>query len=165
SLHFDDDAHAVAIAFVANVADALNFLVLHQVGDVRDQARLVHLIGQLGDDDVLALFASLLDGGFRAHLKCSAARFVRLLDSVASVDVASRRKIGTGHKFHNFFQIRFRIVDQRYGRFDNFLQIVRRDVCGHANGDATGTVDEQAGNSGGQNGRLAGALVEIGNEI
>ena len=53
ALDFDDDAHAVAIAFVANVGDAFDFFVLDQLGDVFDQAGFVHLIGKLGDDDVL----------------------------------------------------------------------------------------------------------------
>ena len=73
ALHFNDDAHAVAVAFVANVADAFDLLVLNQVGDVLDQAGFVDLIGQLGDDDVLAVFAALLDGGLGAHLERTAA--------------------------------------------------------------------------------------------
>ena len=34
ALDLDDDAHAVAVAFVANVGDAVDFLVLDQLGDV-----------------------------------------------------------------------------------------------------------------------------------
>ena len=67
ALDLDDDAHAVAIGFVAQVGDALDLLVAHQFGDLLDQRRLVHLIGNLGDDDRLAILAHLLDLGLGAH--------------------------------------------------------------------------------------------------
>ena len=47
ALHLDHDAHAVAIRLVAQVGDALDDLVAHQVGDLLDQARLVDLIRDL----------------------------------------------------------------------------------------------------------------------
>ena len=61
ALQLDDDAHAVAVGFVAQVGDALDLLLAHELGDLLDQRRLVHLIGDLGDDDRLALLAHLLD--------------------------------------------------------------------------------------------------------
>ena len=67
ALDFDDDAHAVAVGFVAHVGDAFDLLVLHQFGDALDQARLVHLVGNFGDDDVLAVLADALDRGLGAH--------------------------------------------------------------------------------------------------
>ena len=155
ALHFDDDAHAVAIGFVANVADALNFLVLHQIGDVSDKPRFVHLIGQFRDDDVLAIFTSLLDGGFGAHLESAATGFVSLLDSIAPVDVAARGEIRAGDKLHHFLQIGFGLLDQHHGRFDNFRQIVRRNIRWPCLRRCRGTVDEQVGNSRRQNGRFA----------
>ena len=54
ALELDDHAHAVLVGLVAQVGDALDFLVADQLGDALDQARLVHLVGQLGDDDGLA---------------------------------------------------------------------------------------------------------------
>ena len=69
ALDFDHDAHAVAVAFVADVGDAFDFLVLDQLGDVLDQPRFIHLIGKLGDDDVLAVLAALLDGCLGANLE------------------------------------------------------------------------------------------------
>jgi hypothetical protein len=40
ALEFDHDAHAVAIAFVANVGDVVDGLVVDQVGDALDQRAL-----------------------------------------------------------------------------------------------------------------------------
>ena len=57
----DDDAHALAVGFVAQVGDAFDTLVAHQVGDPLDQRRLVDLVGQLGDDDGRAVAAAILD--------------------------------------------------------------------------------------------------------
>ena len=165
ALDFDHDAHAVAIAFVANVGDAFDLLVLDQLGDVLDQPRLVDLIGQLGDDDVLAVLAALLDGGFGAHLERSAAGRVGLLDSLAAVDVAAGREIRAGNELHHFFQICVRLFDQQDRGFDDFLQIVRRDIRRHADGDAGRTVDQQVGNPRGENDGLVFALIEVGSEI
>ncbi len=131
-----DDAHAVAVALVADVGDAVDFLVLDEVGDVLDEARFVDLVGQFGDDDVLAVLAALLDGGLGAHLKRSTAGLVRLLDSFAAVDVAAGGKIRPGYELHDGFQARLWLLDHQDGGFDNFLQVVRRDVGGHADRNA-----------------------------
>ena len=44
ALQLDDDAHAVAIGLVAQVGDAFDRLLAHQIGDPLDQLRLVDLI-------------------------------------------------------------------------------------------------------------------------
>ena len=56
ALEFDDDAHAVAVALVAQVGDVVDDLVVDQIGDALDQLALVDLVGNLGDDDGLAVF-------------------------------------------------------------------------------------------------------------
>ena len=64
ALQLDDDPHAVAIGFVAQIGDALDRLLAHQVGDPLDQLGLVDLIRNLGDDDRLRspfLFVSIVD--------------------------------------------------------------------------------------------------------
>ena len=47
----DDDAHAEAVALVLDVGDALDLAVAGELGDALDHRRLVHLVGDLGDDD------------------------------------------------------------------------------------------------------------------
>jgi hypothetical protein len=66
ALQLHDDAEAVAVALVADVGDALDALFAHQVGDVLDQAGLVHLVGDRADDDGVAARAHLLDGRLAA---------------------------------------------------------------------------------------------------
>ena len=61
ALDLDDDADAVAVGLVPELGDALELLLAHELGDLLDSVRLVHLVGDLGDDDRLALAAHLLD--------------------------------------------------------------------------------------------------------
>ena len=90
-LQLDDEAHAVAIALVADLADALELLLAHQLARCARHARLVDLVGDLGDDDLLLVAASrgLLHVDARAHDDDAAARAVRLLDAGAPVDEAA----------------------------------------------------------------------------
>ena len=62
----DDHAQAVPVALVAQVADALDGLLAHDLGNALDHARLVHEIGDLGDDDGLPVLAEFLDMGLAA---------------------------------------------------------------------------------------------------
>ena len=57
------DPHALAVALVADVLDALDALVAGELGDLLDEARLVDLVGDLGDDDRLAVALARLDLG------------------------------------------------------------------------------------------------------
>ena len=61
ALQLDDDADAVAVGFVADVGDALDALVAHELGHLLLHRRLVHLKRDLGDDDRLALLADRLE--------------------------------------------------------------------------------------------------------
>ena len=51
ALELDDEAHAVAVGLVAQVADLGDLLLLDQLDDVLDERRPVDLVGQLGDHD------------------------------------------------------------------------------------------------------------------
>ena len=86
----DDDAHAVAIGFVAQVRDALDALLAHQLGDPLDQRRLVDLVGDLADDQRLAILAQLLDRDLGAHDDRAAAGRVGRADAGAPEDRARR---------------------------------------------------------------------------
>ena len=81
ALQLDDDAHAVAVGLVAQVADALELLVAHQLGDVLDELRAVDLVRDLGDDDLrLVRGLLLLDHRARAHDDAAASRLLIILD-------------------------------------------------------------------------------------
>src|ERR1019366_9117540 len=65
----EHDAHAVAVAFVARFVHALEFLLVDETGHVLDELGLVDLVGDLGDDNLLVVFAGALDGGLGADLE------------------------------------------------------------------------------------------------
>src|SRR5208282_200709 len=161
----DDDAHAFAVGLVADVGDALELFELHEFGDMGDEPRLVHLVGDFGDDDVLAVLRFLLDGGLGAHGKGAPAGLVGLGDALAPADVAPGGKIGAGNDFHHFLERGVGLFHQQDGGVHHLAQIVRRDVGGHAHGDAARAVDQQIGDARGEDGGLGGALVEVGDEI
>ena len=55
--------------------------------------------------------------------------------------------------------------DQVLQRLNALDQVVRRNVGGHADGDAAGAVDQKIGYARGENGRLFFSFVEVGDEV
>ena len=56
-------------------------------------------------------------------------------------------------------------LDERDGGVEDFGEVVRRDVGGHADGDAGAAVDDEVGDARGQDGGLGGGLVVVGDEV
>ncbi len=81
ALELDDDAHAVAVALIAHVADVVNDFVVHQLGDALDELGLVYLIGNLGDDDRLFFLGQVFSGHAGAHHEAAAAGLVGVRDA------------------------------------------------------------------------------------
>src|ERR1700691_184271 len=130
------DTGAVAVAFVADFGYAFDLLLVDQRGGILDEARFVHLVGDFGDDDVLAIFTAGFDGGLGAQFKLAAAFGEGVDDALTAEDEAAGGEIGAGNHLQNFGERRLRILDERDGGVDDFSQIVRRNVGGHAHGDA-----------------------------
>jgi hypothetical protein len=79
ALELDHDAHARLVGLVLDVADALQLLLVHQLGHPLEQVLLVHLVGDLVDDDRLALaLVDVLEVALRAHHDPAAAGAVAL---------------------------------------------------------------------------------------
>lgn len=92
----EDDDQALAGprgGLVADVGDAADPGVLHQVGDLLREVVRVDLVGQLGDDQALAVL-DLLDLDHRAHRDGAAPGPVRLLDALAADDQGAGREVG-----------------------------------------------------------------------
>ena len=165
ALHFDDDAHAFARRLVANVGDAFELFILNEVGDAFDEPGLVDLIRNFGDDDIFAVFADFFDGGFRAHDEAAAAGLVGGFDAFAARDVGAGREIGAGDNLHDFFERGVGLFDQEDRGVNDFAQVVRRDVGGHADGDTAGAVDKKIRNPRRKNDGLFARLIEVGREV
>ena len=57
------------------------------------------------------------------------------------------------------------VVERPVDAVRHLAHVVRRDVGGHADGDAGGAVDEQVREARGQHGRLLGLAVVVGHEV
>ena len=115
-LQLDDDAHALAVRLVVHARDAGDALLGVRFGDRLDDAALVDLVRDLGDDD-LVLAALLDDLGLAANRDRAAAglvgfanrlvaqdraagREIRALDDVAEIVVARRRDRRSARRSH-----------------------------------------------------------------
>ena len=72
----DDDAQPLAVRFVPQGRNAVDFLVARQVGNRFDDPGLVDLIGNFRDDNAVLPLRHGLDGRAGAHLDAAAARRV-----------------------------------------------------------------------------------------
>ena len=165
ALQLNDNPHAIAVGLIADVGDALDFLVLHEFSDALNDPRFVDLEGNLRDDDLHLFLGGALDGGLGAHGELAAARPVGIFDPALAVDVSAGGEVGAGNERQHLVNGSGRLVQQKDGGLDDFRQIVGRNLGGHPHGDSVRTVDEQAGNPRGEDGGLLRGLVEVGYEI
>lgn len=117
----DDDAHAVLVGLVAQLGDAFDLLLFDQLGDLFDQARLVQLVRQLGDHDLLAAanLVDVLDLGAGAHVDAATAGAIGLDDALATVDDAGSREVRARDVLHQLIDGDFRVVDERQAAIDD----------------------------------------------
>src|SRR5699024_4540255 len=156
----DDDPLPRAFGLVVQVADAVDPLVLDQVGDVLDQAGLVDHIGDLGDDDLKPAVLLFLDDGAAPQGDLAAAGGVGGADAAAAPDDAGGGEGGALGVLHQAGQVDVRVVDVGDAPVDHLAQVVGRDVGGHAHRDALAAVYQQVGEAAGQHlGLLLGVVV------
>ena len=168
ALQLDHDTHAVFVGFIAQAVggDAFDQLVANQVGDTLDQARLVHLVGQLGNDDGLALaLAHILEMCACTQIQPPASRLIGLDDLLRAVYESGGGEIRARNDMHQLPKRDIRIFDQRDARRDDFRQIMRRDVGGHTHRNPGGPVDQQIRNPRRQDRRLALGFIIVRVEI
>ena len=165
ALDLDDDAHAVAIGLVAQVGDALDALLANEFRDALDQRRLVDLIGDLVDDQRLAILAQLFDRDLGAHDDRAAAGRVGGADARSPEDGAAGREVGSRNMLQQFFERDVGLVHEGEKAVDHLAEIVRRDVGRHADRDAACAVDEQIGKARRQDDRLGFLLVVVRLEV
>jgi hypothetical protein len=161
----DDDAHAVAIGLVAQIGDAVDLAVLHQVGDAHDQVGLVDLVGELADDQLLPAGFGGLQGDPGPHHDLAPPRLVGVQDPLAAEDEAPGGEVRAPHDAAQLFEAEAGPVDHGHDGRSDLPQVVRRYVGGHAHGDAAGAVDQQKGQRRRQHQRLLEGVVVIGPEI
>ena len=165
ALQLDDDAHALPVGFVAQVGDAFELSFVCKLGDLRHQRGLVHGVRKLVDDDPLAAVLRLLERVPRAHDDAPVAGRVSGLDACGAHDQAAGRKVRSLDEAQQVLAGRFGVVDQVLHARGDLAQVVRRDVCGHADGDPGGPVDEQVRDARGQHSRLFVRAVVVRDHV
>ncbi len=165
ALELDDDAHAGAVALVLDMGDALDALLAGEFGDALDHRRLVHLVGDLADDDGHAAAARLLDAGARAYDHRAAPLVIGLARARAAEDQRAGGEIGGGNVLHQLGHREVGVLDERQRRVDHLTEVVRRDIGGHAHRDAAGAVDEHVGKARRQDGGLHVLAVVVRLEV
>ncbi len=136
---FDNDAHAIAVAFIANVGDAFELLVIDELGNALNQRGLVGLIRQLGDDHRIAIGTSFrlnrFDRGNTAHGDRTTSTGVGLANALAAKDLTTGRKIRPRDDRHQLPLFDLWISDQRQNAINQLPKVVGRNVGRHANGN------------------------------
>ncbi len=165
TLEEHDHAHAGLVTLVADVGDAVDDLLLDQVGDALDEHRLVHLVGDLRDDQRLAIALELLDLDGTAHGDAPASGAEGVDDAGPAEDLAAGGKIWAMYILKQVTDVQLGILEQGDQRVDDLGHVVGRDVGGHAHRDARGAVDQQVRETGGEHRRLHLLVVIVGDEV
>jgi len=136
ALEFDHQAHAGLVRLVLDVADAFELLLVHQLGHALLQRLLVHLVGQLIDDDGLALApVNVLEVHLGAHHHAAATSAVTLTYAANAVNNTGGREIRRRDDLDQLVHGGFGIFQQMQTAFNDFTQVVRRDVGRHTDCD------------------------------
>ena len=142
ALELDDDVDAVAVSAVVDVADLGQLLVAHQLAELLEQAVAVDLVGDLADDDGALAVLTLLHRAFGADGQRAATGLVGVEDAFFAHDDAAGREVRAGQRLHQLIGGDVGVVQHQARRIDGLAQVMRRDVGGHADGDAVGAVDQ-----------------------
>src|SRR5262249_24722917 len=96
ALELDHEPIALAVRLVAQRGDTVDLFIAPYLPDPFDHRRLVHLIGNLADDDRLALAAQRLDLDFAAHDDRAAALHIGAANAGVSENDAAGGEVGSG---------------------------------------------------------------------
>jgi hypothetical protein len=149
---------------VADVANALDLACRHEFGGLDRDRVDRRLVRDLGDDDLLAA-RPVDDLGLGADLHRAAPGAVGRQDARTTHDLAARREVGALHELHQLLDRGLGVIEQMERRVDDLAEVVRRDVGGHADGDALAAVDQQVRETARQHGRFVLRRVEVADHV
>ncbi len=164
-LQLDHDAHAVAIGLVAQVADAGDLRLAHEVGNLLEERGLVHLERDLGRDEAHAPAPSLLDLHARPHADQAAAVQQAVADALRAVDDSTGREVRALHDLQQVFGRGVRMLDHVDDRVADLAEVVRRHLGGHSDRDARAAVDEEVRHDAREHGGLLAGFIVIRPEV
>ena len=166
--HEHEALAGTAGGLVAHVGDALDLAVAHGLTNGDDEAVRVDLVGQFGDHQAHTA-VDLLSVDHGTHGDQATAGAVGLFDALVAEDGGAGGEVRSlddaDQVFQQFLAAGVRVVERPVDAVRHLAHVVRRDVGGHADGDAGGAVDEQVREAGRQHGRLLGLAVVVGHEV
>ena len=161
----DNDPHAFAARFVADVRNAFNPLVLGGFGDLFDQPGFADLERNAGQHDRAAVAFAFFDFMPRALHDRALALAIGRACAAGTQDQRAGGEIGGRDDLDQLINGDRGIVDIGEAGGDNFAQIMRRNVGRHADRNAASAVDQQIGEAGREDLRLFAAAVIVWLEI
>ncbi len=97
----------------------------------------------------------------RADLENPASGFVGLLDAGHAVDDALGWEVGTLDELHQIGNRAVAVIDIMVDGGDDFAQVVRRKVGGHADGDTRDAIHQKVGDGAGKHGGFLEGVVKV----
>ena len=155
---------AVLVGLVTDLLDSGNFLLAGQQGDLLHAAGLVHAVGQFRDHDGIAS-RPFLDFRPGPELNRSAAGAVGLDHAGFTHNLRGGGEVRSGQVLHQRVNADIGLVAQGQRRVNDLAQVMRRNVGGHAHGDARGAVHQQIGKPGRQHGGFLLRSVVVIDEV
>ena len=166
ALQLNHHAHTILIGFIAQFGNTFKPFLFNQFSNFFQQARLVHLIRQFGNNNGFTA-STLIHFYISAcsHINTAFAGAVGLPNTACTIDDTGGREIWPRQIFHQVIDIHIRVSQQRQTRIHGFCQVMRGNIGGHTDRNPGGTVDQQIGNTGRKDRRFAFIAVIVRNEI
>ncbi len=135
TLELDHDA-SVFVGLIAQIANALDNFLADKIGDADDEVGAVYVVGNFRDDDLLHPGLRLLGVRLTANAHNAFAGLQITEDALASGNQSTRGEIRSFDDVAKVLHGDLRIVDNGTGGINQFIQIVRWNIRGHADSDA-----------------------------
>ena len=164
AFQLDLDARLL-VGEVAHAGDAEKGLFVDEFSDALLQHGAVDAIWDLADDNERFAVFVFLDLHLAAQAHRATAGGEVAFNATNAADFAGNGEIRPLDVMHQLGQGDGRIVDLRTDAVDDFAEIVRGEVGGHADRNAGAAVDEEVGKRGGQDARLGLRAVVVRLEI
>ena len=141
----DDDTDKL-IAFVADISENRQLLVIDQRRQRLDQLALLHAVRNFGNDRDPRPASQILDRPFRPDPKRSPPRRISLRNRRRRIDdQPAGRQVRPAHKMEQRPVLGVGLIDQMDCRIDHFGGVVRRNVRRHADRNPARAIGKQIG--------------------
>ena len=165
ALEPDDQAGLATRRVVLGLGDPVEIARADQVLDLLGHRGNRRLVRHLGDDDPSGSVAPLFDVSHRPQLDRAPSGAQGVQDSLATQDERAGREVRALDELHQVVRRGVRVLEQVGGGVDDLTQVVRRNVGGHAHGDALGAVDQHVRKARREDRGLFGRGVVVGDEV